>query len=158
MLLTDSSIAIVIMWNVCPCLLLVLVSAGINIPLFGIFAISFIILYSIHSEKSQANQCYFTADVHFQQQNWAQFVMYINSDCKYIGDLWLQLWLTNHCKNTGYYSIFPLLLLMLLNNYQYNCNNTISSVSVVNFMSFLLSSMLFQPRSCIILLILLYCE
>ncbi len=48
----------------------------------------------------------------------------------YIGDLWLQLWLKNSCKNTGYYSIFQLLLLLLLNNYQYNCNNTISSASV----------------------------
>ncbi len=47
-----------------------------------------------------------------------------------IGYLWLQLWLKNHCKNTGYYSIFQLLLLLLLNNYQYKCNNIISSVSV----------------------------
>ncbi len=46
-----------------------------------------------------------------------------------IGDLWLQVWLKNCCKNTGYYSIFQLSLLLLLNNYQYNCNNTISSVS-----------------------------
>ncbi len=48
----------------------------------------------------------------------------------YIGDLWLQLWLQNCCKNTEYYSIFQLSLLLLLNNYQYNCNNTISSVRV----------------------------
>ncbi len=26
----------------------------------------------------------------------------------YIGDLWLQLWFTNHCKIIGYYSIFQL--------------------------------------------------
>ncbi len=31
----------------------------------------------------------------------------------------------NRCKNTGYYFIFHLKLLLLLNNYQYNCNNTI---------------------------------
>ncbi len=44
---------------------------------------------------------------------------------------WLQLWLINRCKKTtGYYSIFQLSLLLLLNNYQYNCNNTISSVSI----------------------------
>ncbi len=49
----------------------------------------------------------------------------------YIGDLWLKLWLNNCCKNTGYYSIFQLSLLLLLNNYQYNSSNTISSVSVV---------------------------
>ncbi len=42
-----------------------------------------------------------------------------------IGDLWLQLWLKNHCKNTGYYSIFQLALLLLLNNYYYNCNTTL---------------------------------
>ncbi len=44
----------------------------------------------------------------------------------------MQLWLKNLCKNTGYYSIFQLSLLLLLNNYQYNCNNIISSVSVGN--------------------------
>ncbi len=27
------------------------------------------------------------------QQNWAQFVLYINGDYMYIGGLWLQLWL-----------------------------------------------------------------
>ncbi len=48
-----------------------------------------------------------------------------------IGELWLHLWLKNHCKNTRYYSIFQQSLLLLLNNYQYNCNNTISSVSAV---------------------------
>ncbi len=48
----------------------------------------------------------------------------------YTGDLWLQLWLKNRCKNTGYYSTFHLSLLLLLNNYQYNYNNTISSVSL----------------------------
>ncbi len=37
----------------------------------------------------------------------------------------------NRCTNTGFYSIFQRSLLLLLNNYQYNCNNTISSVSVV---------------------------
>ncbi len=42
---------------------------------------------------------------------------------------WLQWWLKNRCKNTGYYSIFQLLRLLLLNNYQYNCTNTISSAS-----------------------------
>ncbi len=46
-----------------------------------------------------------------------------------IGDLWLQLELKICCKNTGYYSIFELLLLLLFNNYQYNCNITISSES-----------------------------
>ncbi len=48
----------------------------------------------------------------------------------YIDNVWMQLWLKNHCKNTEYYSIFQLLLLLFLNNYQHNCNNTISSVSV----------------------------
>ncbi len=47
----------------------------------------------------------------------------------YIGDFWLQLWLKNCCKNAGYYFVFQLILLLLLNNYQYNCNNTISSMS-----------------------------
>ncbi len=47
-----------------------------------------------------------------------------------IGYLWLQLWLKNHCKITRYYSIFQLSLSLLLNYYQYNCNKTISSVSV----------------------------
>ncbi len=64
------------------------------------------------------------------QRNLAQFVMFLNSDCMCTGDLLLQLWLKNCCKNTGYYSIFLLSLLFLLNNYQYKCNNTISSVSV----------------------------
>ncbi len=64
------------------------------------------------------------------QQNWAQFVLSINSDCMYIAYFWLQLWPQNSCKNIGYYSIFQLSLLQLLNNFQYNCNNTISSVSV----------------------------
>ncbi len=41
-----------------------------------------------------------------------------------IGDHWLQLWL----NNTEYYSIFQLLILVSLNNYQYNCKNTSSSV------------------------------
>ncbi len=43
----------------------------------------------------------------------------------------LQTWLKNHknSTNTGYYSIVQLSLLLLLNNYQYNCNNTISSLS-----------------------------
>ncbi len=50
---------------------------------------------------------------------------------KVIDDLWLQLWLrVNCCKKTGYYSIFQLSLLWLLINNQYNCNNTITSVSV----------------------------
>ncbi len=49
-----------------------------------------------------------------------------------VGDLWLQLWLENRCKNTGHYSIFQLLLLLLLNNYQYKCNNTISSLNTVH--------------------------
>ncbi len=50
---------------------------------------------------------------------------------------WLQLWLKNHCKNIRYYSIFQLSLLLLLNNYQYNCNNTISSANVmVKFLQF----------------------
>ncbi len=53
----------------------------------------------------------------------------------YIGDLWLQLWLKNCCKNTGYYFIFQLSLLLLLNYYQYNCNNNISSVSVAHISS-----------------------
>ncbi len=43
---------------------------------------------------------------------------------------WLKMLLKNHCKNTGYYSIFQLWIVLLLNKYQYNCNNTISSVSV----------------------------
>ncbi len=63
------------------------------------------------------------------QQYWAQFVLYINSYCMHIVNVSLKVWLKNHCKNTGYYSIFQLSLLLLLNNYQYNCNNTISSVS-----------------------------
>ncbi len=83
----------------------------------------------MHSEKSLARSMLFY-NRNCRQQNWVQFVLYINSDCMYIGDLWLQLWLKNCCKNTGYYSIFKLSLLLLLNNYQYNCNNTISSVSV----------------------------
>ncbi len=56
-------------------------------------------------------------------------------DYKQFGDLCLQLWLKNHCKNTGYYSTFQLLLLPFLNYYQYNCNNTICSVSVRNFIN-----------------------
>ncbi len=36
----------------------------------------------------------------------------------------------NRCKNIGFYSIFQLSILPLLNNYRYNCD-TISSVSVV---------------------------
>ncbi len=35
-------------------------------------------------------------------------------------------------KNTVYYYIFQLSLLLLLNNYSCNCNNTISSVSVTD--------------------------
>ncbi len=46
---------------------------------------------------------------------------------------WWQLWLKNHCKNTRYYSIFQLSLLLLFDNYQYNCNNIISSVSRLSF-------------------------
>ncbi len=53
-----------------------------------------------------------------------------------ISDLWLQLWLKKCCKNTEYHSIFQLALLLLLNNYQYSCNNTISSVSVGVFQPF----------------------
>ncbi len=44
----------------------------------------------------------------------------------------VELWLKNHYKNVGCYSIFQLLLLLLLNNYQYNGNNTISSVSAAD--------------------------
>ncbi len=53
-----------------------------------------------------------------RQQNWAQFLLYINRDCIYISDNWLQLWPKNRgCKNTVYYSIFQLLLLLFFNNY-----------------------------------------
>ncbi len=83
----------------------------------------------LHSEKSLIRSMLFYSRK-CRQQNWAQFVLYINSDCMYISYLWLQLWLNNHCKNTGYYFIFQLSFLLLLNNYQYNCNNTISSVTV----------------------------
>ncbi len=41
------------------------------------------------------------------------------------------MWLKNHSKNTRYYSIFQLSPILLLNNNQYNCNSTNSSVSVV---------------------------
>ncbi len=41
-----SFVLLVFMQNLCPCLLLVLVSASINIS-FGTFAISFIIFYSM---------------------------------------------------------------------------------------------------------------
>ncbi len=85
---------------------------------------------SLHSEKSLARSMLFYSR-NCRQQNWTQFVLYINSDCVYIGDLWLQLWLKNCCKNTGYCSIFQLSLLLLLNKYQYKCNNTISSVSLL---------------------------
>ncbi len=59
-------------------------------------------------------------------------VLYINTDWH----IWLQLWLQNHCKNTGFYSVFQLSFLLLLNYYQYNCNNTISSVSVCTSLMF----------------------
>ncbi len=78
----------------------------------------------VHSEKSLVRSMLFYSR-NCWQQNWVQFVLYINSDCMYIGDLWLQLWLKTYCKNIGSYSIFQLMLLLLLNNYQYNCNNTI---------------------------------
>ncbi len=84
----------------------------------------------LHLEKSLARSMLFYSR-NCWQQTWVHFVLYINSDCMYIGDLWLQLWLKNHCENTGYYFIFQLALLLLLNNYQYNCNNTISSMSVL---------------------------
>ncbi len=86
----------------------------------------------VHSEKSLARSMLLYSR-NCQQQNWVQFVLNINSDCMYIGELWLQLWLKNLCKNTRYYSIIQLSLLQLLNSYQYNCNNTISSVSVDTF-------------------------
>ncbi len=54
-----------------------------------------------------------------QQQNWVQFVMHIDIDC-------MIHWRT--LVATVAYE--PLLL--LLNNYQYNCYNTISSVSAHN--------------------------
>ncbi len=86
------------------------------------------------SEKSLARSMLFYSR-NCSQPNLMQFLLYINSDCMYIGDLWLQLWLKNHCKNTGYCSIFHLSLLLLLNNYQYNCNNTVVySVSVDRFL------------------------
>ncbi len=99
-------------------------------PLFlqkkSVLSLSHLAPEILHSEKSLARSMLFYSR-NCRQQNWAQFVLYVNSDCMYIGDLWLQLWLKNHCKNTGYYSIFQLLHLMLLNNvnYEYNCNNTI---------------------------------
>ncbi len=86
----------------------------------------------IHSEKSLARSMLFYSR-NSEQQNWVQFVLYINNDCMYIADLWLQLWLKNHCKNIAYYSIIQLTILLLLNNYEYNCNNSISSVSVVMY-------------------------
>ncbi len=46
----------------------------------------------IHSEKSFARLILFYSR-NFWQQNWEQFVIYINSYCIYIGDLCLQLWL-----------------------------------------------------------------
>ncbi len=48
------------------------------------------ILYVIHSEKSLARWMLFYSR-NCQQQNWAQFVLYVNSDCMHIGDFWLQL-------------------------------------------------------------------
>ncbi len=80
----------------------------------------------MHSEKSQARSMLFYSR-NCWQQNWVRFVLYIKSDCVY---LWLQLWLKNRCKNTDYYYIFQKSLLLHLNNYQHNCNNTISSMSV----------------------------
>ncbi len=60
-----------------------------------------------HSEKSLDRSILFDSRK-CRQQNWVQFVLYINID-------W-QLWLKNHCKNTGYYSISQLTILLLLNN------------------------------------------
>ncbi len=77
-----------------------------------------------HSEKSLAKSMLFYSR-NCQQQNWAQFVLYINSDC-----MLLQLWHKNRCKTTGYYFILQLSLLLFWNTYQYKCNNTISSMSV----------------------------
>ncbi len=94
-----------------------------------------------HSEKSLARSMLFYSR-NYQHQNWAQIVLYINSECISVWpicDRYLQLWHKNHCTNTGYYSIFQLLLFVLLNNNQYNCNNTISSVSA--YSSYILSSL-----------------
>ncbi len=43
-----------------------------------------------HSEKSLDRSMLFYSR-NWWQQNWAQLVLYINSDCVYIGDIWLQL-------------------------------------------------------------------
>ncbi len=87
-------------------------------------------MYTIikHSEKSLARSMLFYSR-NVRKQNSVQFVLCINNDCMHI-DNCLHLWLKNCCKNTEYYSIFHISLLLLLNNCQYNCNNTISSVSV----------------------------
>ncbi len=85
-----------------------------------------------HLDKSLARPMLFYSR-NCWQQNWVQFVLYIKQWLYIFGNLWLKLWLNNCCKNTGYYSIFQLSFLLLLNYYQYqnNCNNTISSVSAV---------------------------
>ncbi len=74
------------------------------------FSLPYLVAQLVHSEKSLARSMLFYSR-NCQKQSWAQFVLYINSDCMYF---WLQLWHKNHCKNTGYYSIFQLSLLLLL--------------------------------------------
>ncbi len=55
--------------------------------------------------------------------------MYISSDCMNCYLAGCNCGLRTVVKQ-WYYTIFQVSLLLLLNNYQYNCNNTISSVSV----------------------------
>ncbi len=68
------------------------------LPHFYRSSLGSIITYNIHSEDSLARSMLFYSR-NTQQQNWVQFVLYINSDCIYIGDRWLQLWLQNCYKN-----------------------------------------------------------
>ncbi len=117
-----------VIYVMCPCFVSPLIPSDISLYTQTINYKEWGVGY-LHSEKGLARSMLFYSR-NCQQQNWALFILKINSDCMYIGNFWLQLWPNNHCKNTGYYSIFQLSLLLLLNNYQYNCNNTISSVSV----------------------------
>ncbi len=82
---------------------------------------------SLYSEKSRARSI-LVYNRNCRHQNWVQFALYINSDWRSL--VVLQLWIKNRCNNTGYYSIFQPSLSLLLNNSQYNRNNTIYSVSV----------------------------
>ncbi len=60
----------------------------------------------VHLEKSLTRSMLCYSRICWQQI-WAQFVLYLNSECTYMGELWLQLWFKKHCKTQDIVHTIP---------------------------------------------------